>query len=187
MYPSAANFILFRDTAASNSGGRPGSLGEALLARGILIRSCGNFRGLDGSYYRIGLKLPQENNILLDELGQIVAERDQSGTRQGENTQDAQRGGAVSYTHLRIKAFAHHPGSRRHRPGPGPLEPRGEAAGESGSFGENVTVAFFPQVQVGFFSERELVLLPRQKSGGFIGQKILLVRPPHPDLSLIHI
>ena len=34
------------------------------------------------------------------------------------------------------QAFAHHPGSRRHRPGPGPLEPRGEAAGESGSFGE---------------------------------------------------
>ena len=93
VYPSAANFLLFRDTAASNSGGRPGSLGEALLARGILIRSCGNFRGLDGSYYRIGLKQPQENDILLDALGQIVAEREQSGTRQGENTQDAQRGG----------------------------------------------------------------------------------------------
>lgn len=48
---------------------------ELLLARGILIRDCSNFRGLRKGYYRIAVKNRQENERLLKEIGEII-ERD---------------------------------------------------------------------------------------------------------------
>lgn len=54
--PSRANYLLFR--------GQPG-LDTALRSRGIAIRSCGNYVGLDGHWYRIAVKLPEENRQLL--------------------------------------------------------------------------------------------------------------------------
>lgn len=45
---------------------------ELLLARGILIRDCSNFRGLTQGYYRIAVKSRQENERLLKEIGEII-------------------------------------------------------------------------------------------------------------------
>ena len=47
---------------------------DRLLAKGILIRNCENFRGLGESYYRIAVKKHDENEVLLQELAQITAE-----------------------------------------------------------------------------------------------------------------
>ncbi len=58
------NFILFRDLP-----GRPAHrLYQDLLEQGILIRSCGNFRGLGGTYYRICVRRRKENAELLQAL-----------------------------------------------------------------------------------------------------------------------
>lgn len=62
-YESEANFILIRSE-------KP--LYEGLLKRGILIRSCENFRGLDKSYYRIAVKRRQENEELLKAMGELI-------------------------------------------------------------------------------------------------------------------
>ena len=56
VFPSEANFILVYS-------GEP--LYERLLEKGILIRDCGNFRGLRPGFYRIAVKGRKENEILL--------------------------------------------------------------------------------------------------------------------------
>lgn len=61
-FPTEANFILVYSK-------KP--LYEELLKRGILIRSCENFRGLLRGYYRIAVKTRQENEILLKVLGEL--------------------------------------------------------------------------------------------------------------------
>ena len=38
---------------------------ELLLEKGILIRDCSNFRGLQKGFYRIAIKSREENGILL--------------------------------------------------------------------------------------------------------------------------
>ena len=63
VFPSDANYLLFNTQTA---------LLEPLLSRGILIRSCANYYGLDESYYRIGLKCKAENIYLLDQLADIL-------------------------------------------------------------------------------------------------------------------
>ena len=46
---------------------------DRLLAKGILIRNCENFRGLGEGYYRIAVKKHEENEVLLDELEQCLS------------------------------------------------------------------------------------------------------------------
>ena len=59
VYPSDVNYILFRS--------EPG-LYEKLLACGILIRRCANFKGLDETFYRIAVRKHADNEVLLDTL-----------------------------------------------------------------------------------------------------------------------
>ncbi len=56
VFPSDANFLLIK--------GKEG-IGEKLLSRGIFIRECANFRGLDTHYYRIAVKTHAENEMLI--------------------------------------------------------------------------------------------------------------------------
>ena len=42
-----------------------------LLEKGILIRDCGNFKGLSKGFYRIAVKSRRENEILLKAMGEI--------------------------------------------------------------------------------------------------------------------
>ena len=64
VFPSAANFLLFR--IRDNS--EPIGLYQHLLSQSLLIRNCGNFKGLDESFFRISLKSRQENQKLADSI-----------------------------------------------------------------------------------------------------------------------
>lgn len=101
VYPSAANYLLFRDLSwegtparGQNRGsqtGRPGSsasgsqvgnnpaiqgtLWETLAAKGILIRDCANFRGLGPGYYRVCISTRKRNRILVKALKAVLNER----------------------------------------------------------------------------------------------------------------
>ena len=66
--PSETNYLLFY----ANETGVHLSLGSALLSRGILIRSCENFVGLGGGWYRIAVRTPQENDRLIQTLREAV-------------------------------------------------------------------------------------------------------------------
>jgi threonine-phosphate decarboxylase len=61
--PSDDNFLLLKCE-------RP--LYEPLKARGILLRSCGNFIGLDARFVRIGLKTREKNNALIRAVEEII-------------------------------------------------------------------------------------------------------------------
>ena len=57
--PSQANYLLFRG---------PAGLDAALLRQKIAIRSCANYPGLGEGWYRTAVRLPEENEALLDAL-----------------------------------------------------------------------------------------------------------------------
>ncbi len=66
-YRPATNFILchYRRGVAP--------LREALARRGILIRACGNFRGLDQHYFRVAVRWRRDNQRLLSTMGEVLA------------------------------------------------------------------------------------------------------------------
>ena len=60
---SAANFILFRG---------PEDLFEKALEEGFLIRDCSNYRGLCRGYFRIAVRLHEENRSLVEAFSRIM-------------------------------------------------------------------------------------------------------------------
>lgn len=68
-YPADANFILID---VRQSGYTAAQLKEELLRKGILIRDCGSFRGLDEYYIRIAIKTRRENERLLESFRRTV-------------------------------------------------------------------------------------------------------------------
>ena len=56
VYPSEADYILFRSIP---------ELGEKLLCDGILVRSCKDYSGLDGSFFRTAVGLHDDNEALV--------------------------------------------------------------------------------------------------------------------------
>jgi threonine-phosphate decarboxylase len=70
VFPSRANYIL----AEIVSGFGAAELRARLLAKGILIRDCSNFYGLDGCFFRVAVKLREENELLLERLRGVGAE-----------------------------------------------------------------------------------------------------------------
>ncbi len=61
VFPSEANYILFRTETEI-------PLRERMEQRGVLIRACGNYRGLDDRYYRIAVRGHGENERLIAAL-----------------------------------------------------------------------------------------------------------------------
>lgn len=59
VFPSTVNFIMIYSDEP---------LYEKLLKKGILIRDCSNFRGLEKGFYRIAVKSRKENEMLLESL-----------------------------------------------------------------------------------------------------------------------
>lgn len=55
--PSQVNFLLFRSPFSE--------LAQKLELQGVLIRSCGNYHGLTGDYFRIAVKSREENRRLI--------------------------------------------------------------------------------------------------------------------------
>ena len=66
--PSEANFILMYSGM---------DLAEGLKEKGILIRDCGNYRGMKEGWYRTAIRLPEENRLLVEALREISERRDQ--------------------------------------------------------------------------------------------------------------
>ena len=62
VFPGEATFILIHSEK---------DLYGELLKRGILIRDCGNFRGLAGGYYRVAVKNRQDNERLRKAIGEL--------------------------------------------------------------------------------------------------------------------
>ncbi len=64
-YPSVANFILVKieDKRVTSA-----CLKERLLEKGILIRDCANFRGLDKRFIRVAVRTRKENTRLMRSL-----------------------------------------------------------------------------------------------------------------------
>lgn len=65
VFPSDCNFLLVKSK-------RP--LSEALLPRGIFVRNCANFTGLDPCFFRVGVKQRQENHRLVETLETLVSQ-----------------------------------------------------------------------------------------------------------------
>ena len=63
VYPSDVNYMLLRSDA---------ELCDRLLERGVLVRKCANFRGLDSSYIRIAVRNHDENAELVSILRSIL-------------------------------------------------------------------------------------------------------------------
>lgn len=63
VFDSDTVFLLFKGAAG---------LDEKLLAKGIKIRNCGNFPGLGEGFYRVAVKLPEENRRLLDSIRECL-------------------------------------------------------------------------------------------------------------------
>ncbi len=64
VYPSAANFILFKSSFNLD-------LYPLLYRRGILIRRCQNYRGLTADHYRVAVKDEASNRRLIENLQEI--------------------------------------------------------------------------------------------------------------------
>ena len=58
-----ANYLLFEG---------PELLGDELLKRGLLVRSCANFYGLDERWWRIAVRTPGENDLLIGALWEVL-------------------------------------------------------------------------------------------------------------------
>lgn len=63
VFPSDANFLLLKTEIP---------LYEPLYERGMIIRRCANFRGLDEKYYRIAVRTAEENARLLAAVKEII-------------------------------------------------------------------------------------------------------------------
>ncbi len=62
VYDGYGNFLLFRDEP---------ELKERMLDVGVLIRACGDFVGLDDSYFRIGIRSHSENQEFIRRLTRV--------------------------------------------------------------------------------------------------------------------
>lgn len=63
VYPSKANFLLFRCELP---------LDKLLLKKGILIRNCSNFGGIEKDHYRIAVRTHKENIMLIEAIERIL-------------------------------------------------------------------------------------------------------------------
>ena len=61
--PSDANYLLLFG---------PEGLGRALLARGVMVRACDNFVGLGPGWYRVAVRTPEQNALLVAVLREVL-------------------------------------------------------------------------------------------------------------------
>ncbi|HBG06162.1 MAG: threonine-phosphate decarboxylase [Geobacteraceae bacterium GWC2_58_44] len=68
VFSSRANYILVE----IRNGLGAGELRSRLMEKGVLIRDCSNFQGLDGRFFRVAVRLRGENEMLLELLGEFL-------------------------------------------------------------------------------------------------------------------
>ena len=64
--PTSCNFVLCELNGIDEN-----KLYEIMLEKGVLIRKCSNFKGLNDSFVRFAIKSRELNNILLDLLREL--------------------------------------------------------------------------------------------------------------------
>ncbi|PSO08682.1 hypothetical protein B9Q04_04340 [Candidatus Marsarchaeota G2 archaeon BE_D] len=69
IYPSDANFLLVNTRGVGVSGR---SLKGRLLSKGVLIRECSDFRGLDNYHIRVAVRLSGENDYFVKALRGVL-------------------------------------------------------------------------------------------------------------------
>nr|WP_318382824.1 threonine-phosphate decarboxylase CobD [uncultured Enterobacter sp.] len=67
LWPGCVNYLFLRCDVDGLD------LQHALLERHILIRSCGNYPGLDGRYYRVAVRSAGENDRLIEAMQQVLS------------------------------------------------------------------------------------------------------------------
>ncbi|MBF0520042.1 MAG: aminotransferase class I/II-fold pyridoxal phosphate-dependent enzyme [Nitrospirae bacterium] len=65
-FPSMVNFYLIKDKRAAH-------IYDKLRSRGILLRSCANYRGLNEQFLRISVKTHRENSLLFKNLSKNLS------------------------------------------------------------------------------------------------------------------
>ena len=68
MYPSSTNYLFGEIRGGLTSG----ELRDQLLSRRILVRNCANFIGLSDRFFRVAVRTAEENNRLVECLGEIL-------------------------------------------------------------------------------------------------------------------
>lgn len=68
--PSDVNFVLV--SLPEGGGWTAPKLQQAMAERGIMIRDASLFNGLDASYFRLAVRLPEQNDRLLSTLGSVL-------------------------------------------------------------------------------------------------------------------
>lgn len=63
VFPGDANYLLVKSFP---------ELYERLLSKGVMIRRCANFSGLDDSFFRIAVRRHEENEMLIEAIGEIL-------------------------------------------------------------------------------------------------------------------
>ena len=71
VFPSEANFLLLKEPEWLHKEGSKGAR-ELLAERGIKVRDCRSFAGLDDTYIRIGVRTEEENKALIEALRDIT-------------------------------------------------------------------------------------------------------------------
>ncbi len=64
VFPGEANYLLFYTDCLD--------LRERLMPRGILIRSCSNYRGLGPGYFRVAVKSDADNELLMQNISEVL-------------------------------------------------------------------------------------------------------------------
>ncbi len=68
VYTPEANYVFFKSEFGID-------FKFEMMKKGILIRNCDNYIGLDESYYRIAVKLKEQNQKLLDAFKEIIKDK----------------------------------------------------------------------------------------------------------------
>lgn len=79
VFAGEADYLFFSTCGDMEEGERELPLYELLLERGVLIRDCGNFRGLQKGYYRIAVKSKEENQRFAKILSEIMQTYENAG------------------------------------------------------------------------------------------------------------
>lgn len=66
VYPSEGNYLFFKLDKDLD-------LRDALLEKGVVIRSCDNYIGLDKRYYRVAVKKHEDNMLLVNLLREVLS------------------------------------------------------------------------------------------------------------------
>ena len=64
VFPGRANFLLVKG---------PAGLSEKLAEKNIIVRNCANYRGLSEEYFRLAIRLPEDNERLLAAVKECIS------------------------------------------------------------------------------------------------------------------